>query len=398
MKQFWQNHLFTLLLLGLTYSGATAQETYPRFELELGGGLSCLPNSDPNGWFARQQLTAYLKPRIGISAAIGWAGSANTSPLTLAPNAYGLPDPARLDQFYVRMDRMLDLSAVLLPVLTRHHQVSVRVGISAYRSQTTRVDSVIYYNQSGPLYYQTRLNQPVIRQIAPLVGIGYDYRLSNRWSLGIQTTAYLNAPGRQTAWTTGLRTSYQFGLSPEALGFAAIEKEGFRTGLRVAAGVVSTNQRSVAGIYGRGATAGLWAELPLSLTWQFRGELDYAQRNNGTRAMQVGNFRYPPGTTRLGYLEIPLLFRNEVAYCWHLYSGPYVATLLHANSEIDGIAQPVDPHTVVGLMAGADYQLSNRVALDLRYQRDLVQLSRTPHGGLHSFQLGVNWSFQRSNP
>ncbi len=92
-----------------------------------------------------------------------------------------------------------------------------------------------------------------------------------------------------------------------------------------------------------------------------------------------------------------MLFRNEVDCKWHLYVGPYFATLLNGRAELDGKLVAVVPHSVVGVMLGADYQLSDRFSVDARYQRDLVQLSSRPYGGLHGFQLGLNWAFQRSN-
>jgi hypothetical protein len=92
-----------------------------------------------------------------------------------------------------------------------------------------------------------------------------------------------------------------------------------------------------------------------------------------------------------------LLFRNEVAYKWYLFGGPYIATLLNSRAEADGKPVAVEPHSVVGLILGADYQLSDRFSMDVRYQRDLVQLSSRPYGGLHGFQLGLSWAFQRSN-
>ncbi|HEY0110308.1 MAG TPA: outer membrane beta-barrel protein, partial [Fibrella sp.] len=96
------------------------------------------------------------------------------------------------------------------------------------------------------------------------------------------------------------------------------------------------------------------------------------------------------------YLELPLLFRHEAAERWHLYGGPYLAFLLNGTSQPEG--QPsvsIRSHTNSGLMLGADYQFSKSLSLDLRYQRDLLQISTTPYSnGYHSYQLGVNWAIR----
>lgn len=387
------------VVLGLITAGgaAVAQVSPYRFELEAGGGLLRLPNAARNGWTAKQQLTTYIKPRLGVSVGINWAGSTNTAPLSYSPNQYGTPNPARLNKFYVRTDRMLDVSAVVLPVLTRRHQVYVRVGFSAYLSKTTQVDSLVYPNPRDRSSYETVLDQRTTNRVSPLLGVGYDYRLSNRWSVGAYATAYLNAPDRQTVLALGLRTAYRFNVSADSLGLSAIDKSAVRTGIRLAGNVSASNGRTVADVYSLRGVGGVWAEVPLSLTWQFRAELNYAQRSAQTSEVGTGRVRFLPGIDNRNYLEIPLLFRNEVAYKWHMYVGPYFATLLNGRAESDGKPVVVAPHSVVGVMLGADYQVSDRFSVDARYQRDLVQLSSRPNGGLHGFQLGVNWAFQRSN-
>ncbi|QJD77988.1 porin family protein [Spirosoma rhododendri] len=399
MINVFMNRLAIVIGLLMTGGAAVAQVSSSyRFELEAGGGLIRLPNVDYNGWSAKQQLTTYIKPRLGVSVGINWAGASNIAPLSYLPDQYGLPNPARLNEFYVRSDRMLDLSAVVLPVLTRYHQVSIRVGISAYRSSTTQVDSLIYYDPRDRSNYETVLHQRTTDRLSPLLGVGYDYRLSNRWSVGAYATAYLNAPDRQTASTFGLRTAYRFNVSADSLGLASIDKGAIRTGIRLAGNVSASNGRTVADFYRLRGIGGLWAEVPLSLTWQFRAELNYAQRSAQTDEVRTGRVRFLPGSNNRNYLEIPLLFRNEVAYKWHLYIGPYFATLLNGRAESDGKPVAVVPHSVVGVIVGADYQLSDRFSVDVRYQRDMVQLSSRPYGGLHGFQLGINWAFQRSNP
>ena len=380
--------LIAVMILGSGLSTALAQTPF-RFEAEAGAGTLRVPGTDRTGWAVRHQLTAYVRPRVGVSVGLTWGGSANTDPLDTrtTPNPFGRPDPAKLNQFYVRADRMADLSMVFLPVLTRRHQLTVRAGASVYHSNATRVDRVIFY-QPGNGDYQTVLSQTSTSRVAPLVGVSYEYRLSNRWAMGLQGTAYFTSQSQPTT-TVGLRTTYRFNLGADSLGIKSIDRNELRAGVRLAGNLTSENERSSADVYRLRSVAGLWAELPLSLTWQIRGEINYAQRGYQTRDVgQGGHSRFG----NLNYLEIPLLFRNEVAYHWHLYGGPYLAFFLNGRAESDGKPEPVQPYTASGLLLGADYQFSDRLSLDVRYQRDVLRLSSSPYGGLHGFQLGLNYT------
>ena len=127
-----------------------------------------------------------------------------------------------------------------------------------------------------------------------------------------------------------------------------------------------------------------------------RGEINYAQRGYRSDEVRTGNVRYLSNFANLNYLEIPVLFRHEVAYGWHLYAGPYIAFLINGYTETEGVRNPpLNANAVTGLMVGTSYALTNRLSADLRYQRDLIQISSSPYGGLHSVQLGMSWAFQK---
>lgn len=392
MNNSLKNRLFIIAALFSWAWGAALAQTPYRFETEMGVGVLRVPGGDRTGGAVRQQLTGYIRPRIGVSVGLTWGGLANTAPLDgkAARNQFGHPDPTGLRQFYVRAERMVDLSVMFLPVLTRRHQLAVRAGVSAYRSNVTRVDSIVLY-RPGNGDYQTKLSQTSTNRVAPMLGASYDYRLSNRWAVGAFGTAYFTGVAQPTT-TFGLRTTYRFNLGTDSLGMRAIDRSELRAGVRLAANVTADNDRSLASVYRLRGAGGLWAELPLSLTWHIRGEINYAQRGYQSRELRQGNVRYLPAFGNLNYLELPLLFRNEVAYRWHLYWGPYLAFFLNGRTSSNGQARPVQPHTISGLMLGADYQLSDRLSLDIRYQRDLLRLSSTPYGGLHGFQVGLSYS------
>ena len=233
---------------------------------------------------------------------------------------------------------MADLSVVVLPILTRRHQLSVRAGLSAYRSNTSRVDSLIIFQQNTlNSNYQAVLGSTITNRVVPILGGSYDFRVSTRWAAGVQATAYFTGQSRPVS-TFGLRTTYRFNLGADSLGFGPVNRSDVRVGVRLAANLSASNGGRVSSTYQLRGVGGVWAELPLSLTWRMRGEINYAQRGQGYRGVDVNGVQYASGYTRLNYLELPLLFRNEVAYHWNLYGGPYLAFMLNGRSENRGEA------------------------------------------------------------
>lgn len=366
-----------------------------RFEAEAGVSTLTLPTPYRAGWHIRQQLTGYFRPRLGVALGIGWGASSNNDPLSTfdpASREYSQPDPAQLRAFYTRQEHMTDLSLVILPILSRRHQVKVQAGISVYRRSEVGVDSIFRENPSSPTY-RTIGKFTDTRQAVPMAALSYDFRFSSRWAVGINGTAYFTGNNKPTT-TIGLRATYRFGLSADSLGMKPVPWNELRAGVRLGASLVGENGMSPAARYRTRFVGGLWAELPLSLTWAVRGELNYAQRGYRLDEVDLGSIKYLSGFANLNYLEMPLLFRHEVAYRWHLYTGPYLAFFLNGYTETSGQRnKPVKPSTITGLMFGVSYNLTDRLSADLRYQRDLIQISSTPYGGFHSFQLSLGWAF-----
>ncbi len=397
MKTIQISQRVLCVLLILTANRSFSQSTlHRRFEIEAVGGVLQLPAPYRTGWFAGQQLTGYVHPRIGIALGLNWANSANLDPLsTRNPDendgfVFLKPDPTELLKFYQRQEQMTNLSVVFLPVLTRRHQIKAQIGLSAYRRREFGVDRIVYpqpRDRSNYLEVPRLINS---RRVVPMAAVGYDFRLSDRWAVGLNATTYFTGAARPTS-TLGLRTAYRFNLSADSLATKPIDWSGLRTGVRLAANVV--NRSGSAGrSYRTRFVGGLWAELPLSLTWAARGEINYAQRGYCVKEIQ-SNGRVLPAFGNLNYLELPLLFRHEVAYRWHLYGGPYAAFFLNGYRESDGQRNaPVQSHAVTGLALGTSYAFTDRFAADLRYQTDLITLSSTPYGGFHSFQAGLSYA------
>lgn len=390
------------LLLLVTIKLSAQSVTRYRFEVETGVGTLQLPSPYRPGWLVRQQLTGYLSPRMGVALGVNWGASANRTPLRTtdpagrAGSSFPNPDPAQLREFYQRNETMTNLSLVLLPILTNRHRVRVQVGLSAYKRREIGVDSIIYFGPRRGDYFEQVARVTNTMRVVPTAAVGYDFRLSNRWAAGISATGWFTSNGRPTT-SVGVHGVYRFGLPADSLGLRPADWKAVQYGLRAGASAVSLNGRSPASVYRVRFNGGVWAELPLSLTWAVRGELSYAQRGYASREVRQGNIRYLPAFGNVDYLEMPLLFRHEVAYRWHLYGGPYLAFFLNGYTESDGKRnEPVRPHTVGGLMMGTSYAFTNRLAVDIRYQRDLVTLSSTPYGGFHSFQAVLNYTIGKN--
>lgn len=159
--------------------GALAQTPESRrFEVETGVSTLTLPAPYHAGWHVRQQLTGYIRPRLGIALGVGWGSSANNDPLhTTDPatgSSYPQPDPAKLRDFYQRQERMTDLSLVILPVLSKRHQLKAQLGLSVYRQREIGVDSIFRVNPNYP-DYRTTAKFTSTQRVVPMAAFGYDY-------------------------------------------------------------------------------------------------------------------------------------------------------------------------------------------------------------------------------
>lgn len=397
----YTQRLSFLLILTLFAQLAVSQTPF-RFEAETGISSLRLPQPYRSGWHVRQQLTGYIRPRLGVALGVGWGGSANNDPLRTQNPAGGpaqQPDPRALLDFYNRQEQMTDLSVVWLPLLTRRHQVKVQAGLSLQRRREVNVDSIYretINNVPTPAFYEAIPTYTDTRQVVPMLSVGYDVRLSTRWAVGANAVTYL-ASASKGMTTFGLRTTYRFNISRDSLGIRGSNNEPLAWGLRVAANRVGQNGGSNTAT--RNVTrfaGGLWAEYPLSLTWSVRGEVNYTSRGYQIDGYRTSTISARSTTASDTYLEVPLLFRHEAAERFHLFFGPYLAFLLQGSTQQEGSpAVPTRSHTNSGLILGADYRLSRQLTLDLRYGRDLIQLSTTPYNNsYHSYQLGLNWQLR----
>lgn len=392
------------IFIGLTLNARVglAQPSAPfRFGAEAGVATLNLPAPYRTGALYRQQLTGYFSPRLGVALGLSWGASANRDPLRtkyVSPANPGidlqLPDPVALRSFYQRGEQMTDLSLVYRPVLSRRHQVRIQVGLSAYRRREFGVDSIQFINPQKT-NYETVARFTDTRRVVPMAAISYKLSLSSRWAVGVRGAAYGTGDGRPTT-SLGLHAAYRFSVRADSLGINTITTDGFRVGVRAGTSLTTgTGGTNPGRVYRARFVGGIWAERPLSLTWAVRGEVNYAQRGYRIRETQTSTGRLVAGFGNLNYLDVPLLFRHEIAYRWYVYGGPYLSFFLNGYTETAGQRNPdLRAHTVSGLVLGTSYHLTNRLAADLRYQRDLVVLSSASYNTLQVVQAGVSYQLK----
>ncbi|MFD1144812.1 hypothetical protein ACFQ4C_27025 [Larkinella insperata] len=357
------------------------------YRWEISGSGSGLRSSDvsPTGWFIRQQLTYFPHRNVGVSAGVGWGKLDDLSPLKTG-------NAQELYNLFYRQHNATELNLVLAPVRSRRQTVRLSAGLALWRTQAMTVDSA-YVSDLQRQQYEIIPRFTDARRLVPQVGLGYQVNVSPRWLIGLEARAYWTGGGK-TATTVGVTTAYRFRLSADSLGIRRIDRQDLKAGIRLGATHSVGNGRSPSEVYRTRLVGGIWGEVPISLTWFARGEISYAQRGYRVYERRQGNTRHVPTVSSQNFLDWTILFSHEVAYRWRLFVGPQLAMFLNGKAEADGEPEEVRRRSFGGMVVGTAVQLSDRLQLDGRYQRDVFSLSTNQGGGLHGFQLGVNYFFK----
>ncbi|GAB3248104.1 hypothetical protein GCM10027347_04150 [Larkinella harenae] len=384
MARFLSILSFWGLLLVSPFALAQSPSDY---RWEIAGSGSVLRSSDVSsmGWFIRQQLTYFPHQNIGFSAGLGWGKLADLSSLKTG-------NTQDLANLFYRQHNAAELNVVLAPVRSRRQTVRLSAGLALWRSRAMNVDSV-YPKEPQWQQYEIAPRFTDSRRLVPQVGVGYQLNVSSRWLIGLDARAYWTGSAK-TATTVGLTAAYRFQLNADSLGISGIDRQDLKAGVRLGATHSVGNGRGISEVYRTRFVGGLWAELPISLTWFARGEISYAQRGYRVYERKQGNARYLPAVSSQNFLDWTLLFSHEVAYRWRLFVGPQLALFLNGKADLDGEPVEVRRRNFGGVVVGTAVQLSDRLQLDGRYQRDLVSFSTNQGGGLNGFQLGINYSLK----
>ena len=182
------------------------------------------------------------------------------------------------------------------------------------------------------------------------------------------------------AFTGGATYGLKGGLSIASLSGNDAEEEG------------DTNSSRIVGTFGG------FLEYPIGPTLSFQGELLYAMK--GVKATWDEGDEEVKGTTKLTYLEIPLLLKANIpmdsSVKPHIFAGPGIAFNLSAKHETEGGSHPgtVDLEDVKGIDVGAVMGAgvgfpmgSKTISFEARYDLGLMNIYDKGEGQTEELEI-----------
>lgn len=151
-----------------------------------------------------------------------------------------------------------------------------------------------------------------------------------------------------------------------------------------------------------GFNAGMFVEIPLTDKLTIQPEVLYSAQ--GSKSEGVIEGYNVDATIKLNYINIPVMFKYQVADKFSLEAGPYVGFLASAKLKFDveGLgSDTVDMKDMVkstdfGLGLGMNYEFSDVIFANARYQAGLTQIGDTGEGDdikNSVFQFGLGFRF-----
>ena len=156
-----------------------------------------------------------------------------------------------------------------------------------------------------------------------------------------------------------------------------------------------------------GFNAGLFVEIPISDKFTFQPEILYsAQGSKSEGPLNVeGTIYNVEATLKFNYINIPLMFKYHVDKNFSLEAGPYVGFLASSKlkAKIEGLGtETIDMNdnlksTDIGLGIGMNYEFSDVIFANARYQGGLTQIGDAASGGNNIknsiLQIGLGFRF-----
>ncbi len=130
---------------------------------------------------------------------------------------------------------------------------------------------------------------------------------------------------------------------------------------------------------------GAVVEIPIAEKFAFQPELVYSSQGFGLNIITFDDFlgAIPiESTTKLDYINVPLMAKYYVAQGFSLQAGPQVGFLVSSKAEADaiGLSTEIDIDDLIktidfGLNFGAGYQLDMGLFFDARYNLGLSNIN-----------------------
>ena len=155
-----------------------------------------------------------------------------------------------------------------------------------------------------------------------------------------------------------------------------------------------------------GFNAGFFVEIPVTDKLTIQPEILYSAQGSKSEGPLVidGSLYDVKATMKLNYINIPVMFKYNVVEKFSLEAGPYVGFLTTAKMkvDVDGYGSATEDmkdlvkSTDFGVALGMNYDFSDVIFANVRYQGGLTQIGDTGEGDNIKnsvFQLGLGFRF-----
>lgn len=152
-----------------------------------------------------------------------------------------------------------------------------------------------------------------------------------------------------------------------------------------------------------GFNAGFFVEIPVTDKLIFQPEILYSAQ--GSKSEGIVDGYNVDATLKFNYINLPLMFKYQVANKFSLEAGPYIGFLTSAKLKFDveGLgSDTVDmkddvKSTDFGIGVGMNYEFSDVIFANARYQGGLTEIGDSEVGGNSVknsvFQIGLGFRF-----
>ncbi|GGD77730.1 hypothetical protein GCM10011514_47080 [Emticicia aquatilis] len=378
---------YITLLLGVLSTVLFAQNK-PDFRNEFSTEIgSYRGNSMPNSYFFRQKYTHWFSQHIGVSVSNMRSNQAIDIPIE---EYYG-SSPNGLTKLRQINNRYLDLS-LATKFSMQKHEFRLSGGLSANKHYQMQILEKQYpYGQPPVIQKNNTADVKVENLLIPQLSISYAYRVSPRWSAGLNAQKYF---GKYPATNIGFSVNYHFNISADSLGLNENKDEKWAYGIVGGAGITGSfadlkRQKLPVLPY-----IGVFAEKRLGLAWKTRIELAYAKR--GVNYTSPSLYKYGPvANYQSNFIQIPILFKNEFAYKWNYFFGPQFSTFFGGKYSVNNEKQEVrnQGSLTLGSQLGMGYDLTPKLSLETRFVFDIMSFGSRINAtgfGINDFRLGFS--------
>jgi Outer membrane protein beta-barrel domain len=346
----------------------------------------------PNTYFFRQKYTHWFTQNIGVSL----SNMRSNQTFDIPFENYQTLNTENIAKLRQTNNRYLDLSFAT-KFSFKNHEFRFSGGLSANKRYQMQVSEKQYFAdlQQTVLTKYNAAEVKVENSMLPQLSIGYTYKFSPRWSVGVNAQKYF---GKYPATNMGLSVNYHFNISADSLGFNENKNEKITYGILGGIGFSgSFSQRNIQKRF-IFPYFGFFAEKRLGLTWKTRIELYYAQRGVNYTYKVVGNTTYLPTKFQSNFIQIPILFKNEFAYKWNYFFGPQFSTFFGGKYSLNNEKQEIrnQGSLTLGSTLGIGYDISPKLSLETRFAFDIISFGSSINAtgfGINDFRFGLSRKF-----